>query len=166
MLKKQELEAEKAKQKKLDVEKATELAQQVLEQKKRELEAEKESNSFGLEVGDQVLARSQIGLGGLGKYWYVGTISKINSNGVLHINFADGDTEWVEDGNYVLKSHDSSLYSGDKVLARYYDSGYDKKYWYLGTIDRVTGQGWYVTYNDGDSKFHSDRTTLVEVVVK
>lgn len=97
------------------------------------------------------------------KYWYKGKVSETKGN-KYYVHYEDGDIKWCNGSDvvrfYTVTSTGAKI--GDKVLARYYDSGYKLKYWYLGTIEKKDSDGkYYVRYDDGDTKWHGDFDTLV-----
>ena len=97
------------------------------------------------------------------KYWYKGKVSQ-KSGDKYYVQYEDGDTKWCK-GSEIVRFYTVAVTGaevGDRVLARYYDSGYKLKYWYLGKIEKKDGDGkFYVRYNDGDTKWHGDYDTLV-----
>lgn len=79
-------------------------------------------------------------------------------------NAHDGDTKCHTDMYTIVPFTTVQITGanvGDEVLARYYDSGYNKKYWYKATIARKSNGKFYVEYEDGDAKWHGNFNTLV-----
>ncbi|MCB0707201.1 MAG: hypothetical protein KDC34_17915 [Saprospiraceae bacterium] len=98
------------------------------------------------------------------KYWYKGSTSNSNSCDGVYVRYDDGDTKCHSDMYTVVPFvtvQSTGANIGDRVLARYYDSGYNSKYWYLGTITRKSGGEYFVEYDDGDTKWHGNFNTLV-----
>ncbi len=98
------------------------------------------------------------------KYWYRGTVTR-TSGGQYYVEYADGDRKWHTNSSTIvpfLTVQQTGANVGDKVLARYYDSGYKSKYWYKAKITQKDGDGkFYVEYDDGDRKWHGNYNTLV-----
>jgi Agenet domain len=98
------------------------------------------------------------------KYWYQGTVSR-QSGSDYYVEYADGDRKWHTDRGTIvpfISVQQTGANIGDKVLARYYDSGYKSKFWYKGKITRKDSDGkFYVEYEDGDRKWHGNHSTLV-----
>jgi len=100
------------------------------------------------------------------KYWYKGTITQ-QRTGKVFVRYNDGDTKWHSNFYTVVpfitvQAIGGQVEAGDRVLARYYDSGYKRKYWYLGTITKIDSDGkLFVEYDDGDTKWHGNYNTLV-----
>lgn len=123
-------------------------------------------------VGTRVLARfvnKQTNI--ILKYWYTGTVVSVNSNGdKVTVKFDDGDKQDVRVSSGMLQpfisfsSLSSDLQAscqGKKVLARFYDSGYNKKFWYKGYANIVkAGISVYVIYDDGSKKTHTNLETI------
>ena len=105
------------------------------------------------------------------KYWYYGTIISIAASGdKVTIKYDDGDKQEVPvrserlQPNITFSSLSTSIqssYQGKKVIARFYDSGYNKKFWYKGYANIVkAGTSVYVVYDDGDKKTHTNLESI------
>lgn len=98
------------------------------------------------------------------KYWYMGSTSDSYSCSGIYVIYNDGDRKCHTDMYTVvpyLTIQSTGANIGDRVLGKFYDSGYNSKYWYLGTITKKGGGEFYVEYDDGDSKWHGNYNTLV-----
>ena len=98
------------------------------------------------------------------KYWYRGTVTRTEGS-KCYVEYSDGDRKWHSNRATVVpfvSVQYTGAKIGDKVLAKYYDSGYKSKYWYKGTITQQDNDGkFYVEYDDGDRKWHGNHNTLV-----
>lgn len=103
------------------------------------------------------------------KYWYLGTITKVDFSKKcnLFVIYDDGDQSWVPCAWAFPYTPFSGMSKAERdsflakpVLARFYDSGRNLKYWYLGTVTRIDPNGYFVVYQDKDTKVHTDLNTL------
>lgn len=127
-------------------------------------------------VGTRVLARfvnKQTNI--ILKYWYLGTVTSVSIDGSkVSVKFDDGDKQDVRVSSSMLQPFISfstlssgvqASYQGKKVLARYYDSGYNKKFWYSGYANVVkSGVSVYVIYDDGSQKTHTNLETVAVTI--
>lgn len=98
------------------------------------------------------------------KYWYLGIISETD-NGRYYVIHDDGYAKWYDNRKAIVPFKtvaQTGVNEGDRVLARYYDSGNSSKYWYMATVETVDGERVYVRYDDGDVKWHTDMNTIVK----
>lgn len=108
-------------------------------------------------VGDKVQANWQAK-----GYWYTGKVTDIMKDRVL-VHYDDGDIEWIDDMTKVMKivpkipitgSH--GYKEGDLVEGNW--RGFGR--WYRGKIARITDDGIYVDYTDGDKEVITDLANI------
>ncbi len=103
------------------------------------------------------------------KYWYLGTVTQVDFSKKcnLYVIYDDGDQSWVPCAWAFpftpfsgMSKIERDSFLAKPVLARFYDSGRNLKYWYLGTITRIDPNGYFVVYQDKDTKVHTSMDTL------